>query len=69
MHADMREDRQKRTQKGKANTTYATGLHVPAGRVAKTGRQNDKADSNARESIDAIKAKLTGRTNASDVLG
>jgi hypothetical protein len=47
-------------RKVKANTTYATGLHGLREGYAKQGARIDKADSNARESIDAIKAKLTG---------
>ena len=50
-------------RKVKANTTYASGLHKLREGYAKQGARIDKADSNARASIDAIKASLTGGSN------
>ncbi|MEG4144183.1 hypothetical protein [Microcoleus sp. Pol7_B1] len=50
-------------RKVKATTTYAKGLHGLREGYAKQGLRLDKADSDARTRIDAIKAKLTGDSN------
>ena len=50
-------------RKVRATTTYAKGLHGLREGYAKQGLRLDKADSDARTRIDAIKAKLTGGTN------